>query len=272
MNYLPQNNYIEIFGDLKEDMRFLVSSDVRSKILLSLHESPKILASLRKELDYTSSTILHAMYQLDEKNLILKKSGVYSLSQIGEVVVLKLINIMNALNSIQKLENMFLNHNTTSIPSYLLHRLECLEKSYIIESTSQDLIKPYNTLKKLISKSKEIKILSSIFYPIYEDILKENSFKGNIQFIVSPEVLENILKNYKDLIITLSRNNLLLYELKVDVKIFLIDADNFLSMGLFSTDGTYDSSRFLFAESKDALKWGNHLLKYYLNQSYPVKL
>ncbi len=253
-------------------MRFLVSSDVRSKILLSLHEESKNLASLRKNLGYTSSTILHAMYQLDDKNLIIKKSGVYFLSQIGEVVVFKLINIMNALYSMQKLETLFLDHDIKSIPSHLVHRLECLQKSYILESDSTDLMKPYHTLIEFISKSKGIKILSSIFYPIYKDILLENKFKNNIQFVVSPQVLEIILEDDRFSEIILNNDNPVLWELKVDIKLSLTIADNFMSLGLFSTDGIYDSNQFLFAESKDALKWGNHLFKYYLEQSSPVKL
>ncbi|GAB6055675.1 winged helix-turn-helix domain-containing protein [Methanobacterium movens] len=269
---MPKNEYIELYDNLKVDMRFFVSSDVRSKIMISLKDGPKDLAALRRDLGFNSSTILHGMYQLDDKNLIFRKSGIYSLSQTGELVILKMINVMESLYSLLELENLFLNHDIQSIPPHLLHRLECLKKSQVVESDSKDLMKPYNTVNNLISNSKEINLLSSIYYPFYKDILLNSGSKHDIKLIVTPRVLDTIFSVHGEIKDDFNTNNILLWELEEDIRLSLTLTDKFMAMGLFSSDGVYDSNRFLVADDHHALKWGSDLLKYYLDKATPFKL
>jgi len=48
-----------------------------------------------------------------------------------------------------------------------------------------------------------------------------------------------------------------------DLKISLTLGDEFLAMGLFSTDGSYDINVFLISKDEEAISWGERLFKHY---------
>jgi len=79
------DHMFELYEQVKDDVKFFIASDVRAKIIISLKDGSKNLADLRKDIHLSSSTILHGMSQLEEKNLIFRESGNYSLSQKGEI-------------------------------------------------------------------------------------------------------------------------------------------------------------------------------------------
>lgn len=262
-----------LYEDVKDDMKFFVNSDVRSKILLSLQEKPKDLAVLRKELNFSSSTILHGMYQLEDKKLVFKNSGIYSLSQMGELFALKLFNLMKSFSSMNKLESLFLNHEIEVIPSYLLQGIECLEKGRILESRPQNLMGPYKTISDKVLNSGEVKLISSVFYPFYLDVLKNSkSSGGKLDFIITNDVANILLNDYEEDIYKLNYPNIRLWRIDHQIKLSFSLADEFMALGLFLDNGVYDSNRFLISEGKEAVYWGNKLFNHYLSQAKEFKL
>ena len=77
---------------------------------------------------------------------------------------------------------------------------------------------------------------------------------------VDPECLPD-LENY------ISMDNLKIWQIDNDVKIAFTVTDKFLSLGLFSSTGEYDSTKDLVSDDPDALAWGNRLFDYYKAKS-----
>ena len=271
-------NLEDIFAlhdDVKDDLKFFVTSDVRVKILLSLNKGSKNLANLRKELHFSSSTILHGMYQLEEKDFIFREAGNYYLSQLGEISTHKLIDVIKSIHTMNKGRNLFLNHEIGSIPPELLKDIGCLESSTVISSKSTDIIKPYVIVSKFISESNNVKHLSSVFFASNIQLLFENLEENSqIHLLFTEEILKKLLQTVNPETIEkgASLHNLKLGIVEESTKISLTLGDNFIALGLFSVNGEYDLNTFLISQSEDAIIWGERLFNHHLKSANEFNL
>jgi predicted transcriptional regulator len=273
VNLVDMNKALGLYDDVKGDMKFFVNSDVRSKILLSLREKPKDLPILRSELDFSSSTILHGIYQLEDKNFVFKNSGHYYLSQMGELAAIKLVNLMKSFSSMNKLESLFLNHEIEVIPLHLLEGIDNLEQGQIIESKLQNLMGSHKAISDRILNSKEIRLISSVFFPEYMDLLKDpDSLKRNVNLIMTDNVCDILLNQYMDDLHNLDNSKINIWKIDDPLKLSFAMADEFIALGLFLENGVYDSNRFLISEGNESLAWGNKLFNHYLDQATEFKL
>jgi predicted transcriptional regulator len=95
------NHNLELYEEVKDDIKFISSSTVRTKIIISLTQGTTKLKDLKDEIEVDSSTILHAMKKLEDKNLIYKKRDEYFISQTGIICGFKLIDLINLLYEIK---------------------------------------------------------------------------------------------------------------------------------------------------------------------------
>jgi len=260
----------ELYEQVKDDVKFFIASDVRAKIIISLKDGSKNLADLRKDIHLSSSTILHGMSQLETKHLIFRESGNYSLSQKGEIAADKLIDLVKSVYSLNKFESLFLYHDISAIPTDIFKDLGSLESSLIIKATETDIMKPQDVRLALISKSKNIKHLSSVFDASTTQIfLNALENGGNVHMVLTEGIMEKLLESVDKKVLQkwVKKGNLKLWKLEDDVKISLTTGDNFMALGLFSTTGTYDLNVALVSQEEDAQSWGNRLYDHHLNQA-----
>lgn len=267
------SNILKLYEKVRDDLKFLTASDVRTKIIIVLNGGSKNLSDLKEETNLNSSTILHGMSQLEEKNLILKQSGGYSLSQIGKIVALNLINLIKASTSLGELEKIFLMHEIDAIPEYLLENIGSLNNAIVIESTPTDVMKPHTVHAELVSGSKEVKYISSVLLPQKIESFDEILENGSLQLMLTSDVLEKWIeiKGRETLKMALLEKDFKLWMIE-DAKMSFTVADNFFALGLFSTDGMYDLNKYLISEDEEAIEWGNRLFDHYLKQAEEVKL
>ncbi|MGB9936169.1 MAG: helix-turn-helix transcriptional regulator [Methanobacterium sp.] len=157
------NEILQLYEKVRDDLKFLTASDVRTKIIIVLNDGLKNLGDLKDETNLNSSTILHGMSQLEEKNLIFKQSGGYSLSQTGKIVALNLINLIKASTSLEEIGKIFLKHEISPIPEDLLENIGSLKNSVVVESTPTDVMKPHTVHAELIRESHDVKYISSVY-------------------------------------------------------------------------------------------------------------
>ena len=65
------------------DIKYILTTNMRAKLLLALYEIPKNLDELRKELTKPSATILHGLKELETINLVNKAQKCYDLTSNG---------------------------------------------------------------------------------------------------------------------------------------------------------------------------------------------
>lgn len=270
MNILNLDEMFELYGNVKDDLKFLIASDVRSKILISLKDGSKNLGHLRREIHLSSSTILHGMYQLEKKDLIFRESGNYSLSQTGEIAAGKLMDLMKSINSLNRCKDLFLNHEIGCIPPYLLKDIGFLNKATIIKSTSTEMTKHHTILSQLLEGTKNFKQLSSVFFPQSAHLLLESlENNGEVHLLFTEEIIHKLSETAgpENLQRWVSSGRLKLGIIPDNTKISFTMADDFIILGLFSMDGAYDQNIFLKSDDYESLFWGKCLFNHYIKNS-----
>lgn len=266
---------LDYYEHVKNDIKFLTASDVRTKIILSLSESDKGLNEFRSELDLQSSSISRALKALEKEDMVFKREDKYFLSGFGKIIGLKLENIFKSVHTIKKCEKIWLNHYINGIPSFLIKKMGSFNNSFIIESTHMDIIKPYTYYSEILSKCNKIRAISSIFYypflQLYEERFENNA---EVEMILTTLILDVVLKTIPldRLEEMISSGYFKLLEIDEDVNMQFTVTEEFVSIGLFSDEGLYDATMMLISYDADAISWGNELFDHYLKKSQNFNL
>ena len=253
---MSSKNIFELYEEIYDDLKFITSSDIKSKIIISLKEGQKKLSDLKDEVHMNSSTVLHSMSQLESRGLISREFQGYSLSQTGEMVALNLINVINALFLAKKNKDFWLNCDLSGIPQYLINELGFL-REYTIESPFTNLL----ACNELLQEPKDLKIIipSLNFGEVFLEMYNKNL---DINLILNENLEELLKKSDTEWNRILSAENLRLW--KTNSKLALISTDQFMLLNLPLTNGKYDN-KFLVSKSNEGIKWGNKLFNYYLS-------
>ena len=250
-------------------LKMVVTSSVRHRVLLALSEGPKTLGEIHTDVGSTKSTISHALGDLMNEMLIIQnpETKKYTLTNTGYIVSIQVRNIMGAMESIKKFEEFWLSHDLSGIPGGLLLRIGDLKDSELHKTTPEYLRLPHERYMELIRTSRWIKGVSPILFTDYSEEFLELAFARNvdIEIITTRSVYDKLMelsmpdavKKVKDL------PNVRLYITDNNPKVAFTVTDNFLSLGLFLPNGTYDMMSDLISTSKSAREWGIELFDYY---------
>lgn len=272
---METNNILNQYDDVKEDLKLLTTSNIRSKVIISLNKGNKQLGDLRNELQLGSSTILRAMEKLKTSDIVTKNGNKYSLSPYGKLSAIKFENMLKSCYTIKNNKMLWLEHHIDGIPEYLLKDIGCLSDSIIIKGTPVDVVKPYTCFAEHFIKSNQIKCISPIFYNQYISLYKEVLKKGaDLELMLTPMILDKLMETIG---IDELKELISLYGLKIriieeDTNIVFTVTEKFISLGLFSNEGQFDGTMKLFSFNPDSIKWGNKLFEYYLKKAQLIDL
>lgn len=249
-----------------KDVKYILTSNMRTKLLLALYEIPKNLDELRNELKKPSATILHGLKELETINLIRKAQKYYELTSNGYLLTTNMIKLIDNWYSLSKSEVFWDNHDLSDIPEEIIKNVYLLKDAEYINSTTSDLSIAFNKYIKTISKARTLQIILPIYsenhFKHYINLLNEEKLK-RLELIISEEIFDSIKKNdsfRKDL---LENKKVKLKIIQTNLKIFLTYSEEFMSLTLFFKDGHYDDSQILIGRDKNALKWAEYLIKLY---------
>lgn len=265
-------------GRGQNTLRLAACSDLRKGILTGLREHKKPLSELRDALDVSSTTAIHALRELEKDNLVFQdEARNYALTQIGEVIALKLSDFVDAIEVLKKHEDFWLTHDLSGIPSHLLEKIGWLSSSILIADAPTDLFKSHTTFLQVLETANEVKGIYPFFHLEYLERIEE-LVKGkriDVELIVTNEVLDNIVgvveteEAFKKF---LREPNFALFAIDENVKIALTLTDCVFYLGLFADNGIYDYNRALIGDDKKALSWGRELHEHYRQLSKVVDL
>jgi predicted transcriptional regulator len=252
-----------------KNVKYILTSGMRTKLLLAIYECPKNLDELRNELKKPSATILHGLKELENVNLVRKVQKNYELSSNGYLLTTNMIKLLDNWYSINKGKKFWNNHDLSDIPHSSLKNIYLLRDADYVNSTTSDLSSAFNTYIRLISDASELRII----LPIYS----ENHFKhiikllnGNklkkLELIVSEEILNTIRKNDSFNEELLKNKKVKIICIKKNLKLFLTCSEELMCLTLFFNDGHYDDSQILIAKDKNAIRWAFNLSAEYLRE------
>ena len=265
---MAPEDIFELYEEIKDDLKFITSSDIRAKIIISLKEGPKKLGDLKDEVHMRSSSILHSMSQLENKNLITREFQSYSLSQTGAMAAIILIDTITSFSLIKTHEEFWLNHEINEIPEYLMDKIDWLGDFKVVESSFSN-SPDQSIFKELLLDSKVIKgIISPLI--IYDELELVNK-KEDIGIILANNALNEVIEGLNSQKNVTTIENIKLLKIKEDLKLVLIVTDNFLLLSLPQVQKN-DSISYLMSETEESIKWGNKLFNYYLSQAEELNI
>jgi len=258
-------------------------SNLRSEIIASLKGGKKQLSELRDELEVSSTTAIHALRELERGNLVFQDANrAYTLTTIGAVVALKLLDFVNATEVLKKHETFWLEHDLSNIPLQLLDKIGDLSNSVLLTDTPTEIFKSHTTLTQVLEDANAVKGIYPVFNLEYLAIIEElvNRKRIDVELIVTNEVLssiEGVVETEEAFKNVLRAPNFSLFALNVDkhIKICLTLTDTVFYLGLFAGNGNsngngnglYDPNRALISEDEKALAWGGELYEHYRKKS-----
>lgn len=267
-----------MYEEVDKSLKFLTTSSVRNKILMSLREGVKDLRDLKDEMKLDASTIIHSVRAMEAEDLLVEQEEGYHLTQIGKILSHKLFDMVKTLNALNKNREFWLSHQIDGIPQQFLERIGELGDSEIVKFTPTDLLKAFSTYFELVRKAKELKGVSPIFHPRFTTITERLAGKGvDVRLVLTNEVLKKMtealdekrrrkLKN-----ILQEEKNFGLWVTDADVKVAFTVTNSILSFSLFLNNGTYDFGSDLVSHNKEAINWGRKLFDYYRKRAKKVK-
>ncbi|SFL34728.1 Predicted transcriptional regulator, contains HTH domain [Methanobrevibacter olleyae] len=255
------------------NVRFLLVSEMRPRLLLMLLGSNNNLNTLRKELGKPSASVLHGLNELESLNLIKKNFKNYSLSSKGVLYALALKKLFRDLYIFKTHVDFWKSHSIESIPVEYFKSSYLLKDSVFVESDEEDLSRSLNKTLKLLSSCEDMKIILPIFLEDHLEIILENLERDNsLILITTDEVLKSLKEsNYYEKLHKFSKNNqLTIRKVEYELKIFLTVCDNAMALNLFFIDGLFDNSCVIFNEKAEGVDWANQLFKFYLKRSNKI--
>jgi len=263
---------------IRNTLHLAACSDLRRSILIALKTGKKPLRELRDPLGVSSTTAIHALRELKKDNLVFQaEDRGYALTKLGEVMVLKLVDIMDAIEVLKKHEDFWLVHDLSGIPLHLLDKIGALSNSSLLSNTAADIFKSHTTLLQILETSNEVKGIYPVFHldylKIFEELVKRRRI--DVELIVTNEVLENIvglMETEEDFKSFLQEQNLSLFAMNEDIKLALTLTDSIFYLGFFADNGVYDRNSALIGNDEKALSWGRELHEHYRKLSTVVDL
>lgn len=247
-------------------IKYILTSGMRSKLLLAIYENPKNLDELRNLLKKPSATILHGLKELENSNLVKKANKQYELTSNGYLITTNMVKLVENWYAVNKSKNFWNNHDLSHIPDDVLKNMYLLKDAEYVNSTTSDLSNAFNTYLKMISKANKLRVI----LPIYSEkhlkhlikLLNENKLES-LELIVNREILNSILNNDTLNESLIDNEKVTIRSIKRKINLFLTVSDDFMSLTLFFKDGHYDDSQILIAKDENALKWALNLISYY---------
>jgi len=271
-----EKDIVTLYKKVEKNLRFLTSSGLRNKIILSLSDGMKDLEDIKTETGSDSSTIIHAVRDMEQEKLIIEIKGGYHLTPVGKILSLKLVDLVKTLHTLEKHQDFWMNHDIRGIPDEFLERIHELKEYDIVSSSPKNIWRSFSMYLELVRKAKEFRGVSPVFHPDFVTIIEKLSKKKiDIHIVITDDILDSILKaldtrQRNELHKTLKADNFGLWITDLDPRVAFTVTNSILSLALFSTDGTFDTSHNLISRHNQSLKWGRELFDYYLEGSRRV--
>lgn len=259
-------NYLNMYENVKDELKFLTSSKIRVSLLECLSEIPVTMKILCEDTNLNYSAISNNIHRLKDNGYVKSNDGKFCLNNIAIMKLLNFHDFNESVGIINVYLDLWLDHDISSILFDKLTDLNSLKSSYLIESIPTDIYLPHTIFKKILKSSNNIKSIFPFVHPEYPIIFQDLIDKGaNIELLCGKTITLNFIE-LMDLEVVKNGSKNQNFKIKSsnnDIKIFLTIADDLMAFGLFKEDGLFDQNRLLISHDLEAVKWANDLFEYY---------
>ena len=269
-NFFDENSNISDFNYLK----FILASEIRLKLLLSLYESNKTIKELESESNKKSANISRGLNDLKSCKLITRlPDKKYAITSIGFLFAKNLQNLVSNFENIDNQERFWEDHSIKSIPNRFLKDISSFSGVSSVKSSITEFAKPINVYLDNIKKSTDICMILPVFSKIFMDSIYEAliDHEGHLDLLTTKTIHDLIVKSdSENYFKALVRDKKIDYYIVEDLSnIFFTVSDKFASIFLFYDDSVFDNSEMLFIEEQSGI--GDAYRFYYSYKKYILK-
>jgi predicted transcriptional regulator len=243
----------------------ILLSEKRTNVLLLLLEGPMDIATIKKTLNASETSIQPQVKKLKERHLLVQEKNIYKLSKIGKIVAEKMKPLIEAFSVLEENADYWVDRDMNVIPPFLLRRINELGHCTTIEPQIDHIFEIIPEYVENAEKAKKMEIAIPYFLPIFPSFCLRISEKGVPFSLILPEsVLKRWFEDYREQTEKfIKMENTKLFVCADCERIPAITAaDNFMAMALFPKDAVFDR-KYVISFEPGALAWGKELYDSY---------
>ena len=249
---------------MKNDMMFIVKSEIRLKILTELIDKPQTIRQIVDNTKMAYSSVSNNLNKLEYKNHVIKENRVYTITPMTKIYFNQLMDFKKSIDVVENFDSFWYKHNIAYINDELIENITQLYESKLIETNPIDIYKTHDNIKNQLKISKNIRGILPYIHPDYpqliENIMKNN---GKVELIMQKNIFQGLISQINPELKSkcIKNGSLKIHILKNHLDIYLLICDESMNLGLFKNDGSYDQNRILNSNTKDSLVWANNLFE-----------
>lgn len=256
----------EDFGNFQEEIKFLINSEIRLKILGCLYNSPASIKQIEEKTNYSYSSILDNINKLEQRKFIYNINDKFYLYN---KIKLKIIHMLNFNKSARLLrENtIFLNDSLLDIHVDTIKDISALEGAKLVESNNIDLFKATETFQRSLMGFKFLKGIFPYFHPRHDDIISywiDN--ECTVELILPDEVTEavkNFIREYVPKSPEIKNKYVRVIPNDLNIQFAFTVSDKCLVLAFYHKSGEFNQNAVIASTKKEAIAWGLKLFDEY---------
>lgn len=254
------------FLDFQEDIKFLINSDIRLKILGCLYNSSASIKKIEEETGYSYSSILDNINKLEQREFIYSIDDKFYLYNNTKI---KLTNVLyfNKANTFLRDNADFLNYSLIDINIDAIKDLSALEGAKLVESTNVDLFRATEIFQRSLMGFKFLKGIFPYFHPRHDDIISYWIDNDCTVELILPDAVSEAVKNFirdyvpkspgiKNRFVRLKPND-------CNIQFAFTVSDKCLVIAFYTKNGQFNQNAVLTSTSPEAIEFGLKLFEEY---------
>lgn len=239
---------------------------------MTLANGPKDRDTILNHLDITTQALTPHLKVLKEKYLITIPDDSCELTSMGGIIVSEIIPPLSIMDFFDGNLAYWGTHDLDFIPPHLVKRINEFGSCAKIEVPLSKLYQEDDIFIEQAKDTKLFSVITSFMFPNFKEVLTDLAANDvNMSIIISNELHQKMVSDFKEdleYILQLPKLEMYVYPENFKLLSFTLTDHNFL-LRLLTLEGDYDHKRVICA-SDHALRWGNDLFEYYLNDSIQI--
>lgn len=256
-------NYL---NDFQEEIKFLINSEIRLKILGCLFSSSASIKEIEEKTNFGYSSILDNINKLKEKNFIYSINDEYYLYNKTKIKLNYMLYFNKSSNFIIK-NATFLNNSLIDIDIDLNKDLSALDGSKLIESNNMDLFRPTEIFQRSLMGFKFLKGIFPYFHPNHDDIISYWIDNDCTVDLILPDEVSEAIKNFIIGYVPKSKNiknkHIKLKPNDKNIPFAFTVSDKCLVLAFYYKSGKFNQNAVITSTSPNAIQWGLKLYEEY---------
>ena len=256
----------ENLNDFQEEIKFLINSEIRLKILGCLYNSSASIKQIEEKTNYGYSSILDNINKLEQRGFIYSINDKFYLYNKTKLKIVHMLNFNKSANFLRE-NSSFLNDSLLDIYVNSSNDLSALEGAKLVESNNIDLFKATEIFQRSLMGFKFLKGIFPYFHPRHDDIISywiDNDC--TVELILPDEVTEavkNFIKEYVPKSKEIKNRYVRIIPNDINIQFAFTVSDKCLVLAFYHKSGEFNQNAVIASTSKDAIIWGLKLFDEY---------